>query len=109
MRMTCWILAIACVSGALAVPALAQGSVQWGCDAPVGKTCYFSIQLATGGTRSFSLPSGRKMTVSGVTPGQDRYLVSIDAPNMGDINRCRQLVAVGRVCQAKVVDPSYND
>jgi hypothetical protein len=92
-----------------AIPAIAQGSVQWGCDAPVGRTCYFSIQFAGGGVRNFSLLSGRKTMVGGVTPGRDQYLVSIDAPNMGDIARCRQLIAVGRVCQAKVVDPNYND
>ena len=89
--------------------ALAQGSVQWGCDAPVGKMCYFSIQFAGGGVRNFSLPAGRKTMVGGVTPGRDQYLVSIDAPNLGDVQRCRQLIAVGRVCQVKTVDPSYND
>jgi hypothetical protein len=89
--------------------AQAQTAVQWGCDAPMGKTCYFAIEYAAGGSRIFSLASGRKMKVSGVKPGVDQYLVSIDAPNLGDINRCRQLIAVGRQCQAKVVDPSYND
>ena len=103
-------LALGGLSGlVLAGSALAQVPVQWGCDAPVGKTCYFSIQFAAGGVRNFSLLAGRKTTVGGLTPGRDQYLVSVDAPNMGDVNRCRQLIAMGRSCQAKIVDPNYND
>jgi hypothetical protein len=105
-----WGLALSILSSV--VPSgsvLAQGSVQWGCDAPVGKICYFSIQFAGGGARNFSLPAGRRMMVGGVTPGRDQYLVSIDVPNGGDIRRCRQLIAVGRSCQVKAVDPNYND
>ncbi len=104
-----WAVALGGLASLFPAASVAQGSVQWGCDAPVGKTCYFSIQFASGGVRDFSLPAGRKTMVGGVTPGRDRYLVSIDAPNLGDINRCRQLMAVGRICQAKIVDPSYND
>jgi hypothetical protein len=89
--------------------AQAQEPMQFGCDAPTGKTCYFSIQFASGGVRSFALPSGRKTVVSGVTAGRDAYLVSLDAPNLGDLNRCRQLNSMGRSCQRKAVDPSYND
>ena len=44
-----------------------------------------------------------------MTAGLDQYQVSIDAPNLGDIHRCKQLVAVGRACQRKVVDAAYND
>jgi hypothetical protein len=96
---------------ALPVSALAQSPAPtvWGCDAPAGRTCYFSIQFANGGVRSFSLPAGRKMAMGGVTAGQDQYQVSIDAPNLGDVNRCKQLVAVGRSCMRKIVDASYND
>ncbi len=108
-RYSC-IIAIAALSvTAIASSAQGQTSTLWGCDAPAGRTCYFSLQFASGGVRNFSLPAGRKMAVGGVTAGQDQYQVSIDAPNMGDIHRCRQLVAVGRSCVRKVVDAAYND
>ena len=96
-------------SFALIAPAQAQGPVSWGCDAPVGRTCYFSIQFAHGGVRNFSLLSGRKTMVSGVTPGRDQYQVSIDAANLGDANRCKQLMTMGRSCQRKPIDANYND
>jgi hypothetical protein len=107
LRLVPIVLAVA--ASAIAGAALAQGATQWGCDAPFGRTCYFSIQFATGGVRNFSLMSGRKTVMSGVAPGRDQYLVSVDAPNLGDASRCRQLTAVGHLCQRKVVDPSYND
>ena len=88
--------------------ALAQASVQWGCDAPARRTCYFTIQ-SPGGARSFSLPAGGRMIVSGVMPGRDHYQVSLDAPNLGDVNRCRQLNLMGRTCHIKTVDTAYND
>lgn len=100
-----WLLVLALSGWAGAVAA--QVPVQWGCDAPVGRTCYFSL-ITGGGVRSFSLAAGRKTTLSGVVIGRDEYLVSIDAPNFGDLNRCRQLIAVGRQCQRKAVD-AYND
>jgi hypothetical protein len=87
----------------------AQAPVQWGCDAPAGRICYFSIQFASGGVRNFSLMSGQRIVVGGVNPGTDRYQVSLDAPNLGDVNRCRQLSAMGRSCQSKMVDSGYND
>jgi len=93
---------------AVASSARAQESVPWGCDAPVGKTCYFSI-FTRGGLRNFSLAGGRRTTVAGVIVGRDEYLVSIDAPNFGDLNRCRQIIAMGRQCQRKAVDSGYND
>ena len=89
--------------------ARAQGAVPWGCDAPAGRTCYFSIFNEHGVLRSFSLPAGRKTSIAGVVVGRDEYLVSIDAPNLGALNRCRQLIAMGRQCQRKAVDSSYND
>ena len=91
-----------------AAPASAQGPIQWGCDAPTGKICYFSLQSG-GAVRNFSLGAGRKTMVLGVTPGRDYYFASIDAPNLGDANRCRQLNALGHTCQRKTVDSSYND
>jgi hypothetical protein len=105
-------VAVAAALSLMAIASSAHGqaaSTLWGCDAPAGRTCYFSIQFAASGVRNFSLPAGRKMAMGGVTPGVDRYQVSIDAPNLGDLNRCKQLIAVGRSCQRKVVDASYND
>jgi len=102
-------LACGLAAGAVVGPALAQGATQWGCDAPFGRTCYFSIQFAGGGVKNFSLISGRKIVMAGVVAGRDEYLISVDAPNLGDASRCKQLTAVGHLCQRKVVDPSYND
>jgi hypothetical protein len=100
--------------GALAAapaPGFAQGAqaVSFGCDAPAGRTCYFAVQGGGAASRLFSLPSGRRAQIGGLRPGLDLYLVSLDAPNNGDLNRCRQLTVLGHVCQRKVVDSSFND
>jgi hypothetical protein len=112
MRIPLLLSALLLLGACAGSPSAAQppsGPLIWGCDAPVGRTCYFSIQFAAGGVRNFSLPSGRKMTVTGVIAGRDHYQVSIEAPNLGDPNRCRQLVTMGRSCIRKPVDSSYND
>ena len=49
------------------------------------------------------------MAMGGAMAGRDFYQISIDAPNLGDINRCKQLVTLGRSCQRKAVDSAYND
>jgi len=87
----------------------ASTTTPFGCDAPGRRVCYFSVQFAFGGVRSFSLRQGERTTQSEVTPGVDRYQMSLDLPNFGDVNRCRTLSVQGHPCRAKLVDPGYND
>ena len=96
-------------AAASAAVAQVQATVEWGCDAPAARTCYFTVLSASGAARSFSLLSGRRILVPDVVPGRDQYFVSLDAPSLGDMTHCRQLIALGHLCQRKVVDLGYND
>jgi hypothetical protein len=110
-------LLLGLMTGLAAVPAqagppggqIAPVTAIWGCDAPAGRTCYFSIQFAGGGVRNFSLPAGARTAEGGVTPGLDHYLVSMEVANLGDVMRCRELSLMGRACRKKTVDAGYND
>ena len=62
-----------------------------------------------GATRSFSVPSGQRRAVAGLTALKDTYDVSYGAPNFGDANRCMQMAAMSRGCVRKMVDADYND
>lgn len=81
----------------------------FGCDAPGRRVCYFSIQFASGGVRNFNLRAGEKTLEYGLTPGADRYQMSLDLPNLGDVNRCRTLSVQGHTCRTKLIGTDYND
>ena len=73
----------------VALPVLAQETVQFGCDAQPSQTCYFSIRYANDvGNRNFTLRGGERDYISGVTPGSDVYLVSIDQSPPNDPSDC---------------------
>jgi hypothetical protein len=80
----------------------------FGCDAAGRRTCYFTVTTPAG-AQSFSLGPGQRRVIGGLTPRRDSYVVSYGAPSLGDENRCRQMAALSRGCDHKMVDPDYND
>jgi len=91
-----------------AEPAQPPSLPVFGCDAPGGRTCYFTL-LLPGGAQSFSLQPGSRRAVTGAVPGRDSYVVSFGVPNYGDVSRCRSMAAMSRGCERKIVDAGYND
>jgi hypothetical protein len=61
-------------AGSLAAAAQAQQTVTFLCAAPAGHVCQFAVQTA-GSPISFSLPSGERKEVQGITPHADKYCV----------------------------------
>jgi hypothetical protein len=99
------------LGGGLCAPRLAAAQAAptvFGCDAAGRRTCYFTV-TTPGGVQSFSLSPGRRRVIGGLTPRRDSYVVSYGAPSLGDEKRCRQMAALSRGCDHKMVDPDYND
>lgn len=84
-------------------------SVTFGCDAPAGNVCDFivvSVQRGVG--QHFALPGGAKAQVSGVIPGQDRYIVTVNqtAPLQIDCNAAPDRT---RFCKVATAGDGYNN
>jgi hypothetical protein len=62
-----------------ATAAHAQQTVTFLCAAPAGHVCQFAVQTAAAPV-SFSLPSGQRKEVPGVTPHADKYCVCDPGP-----------------------------
>jgi hypothetical protein len=56
-----------------------QEAARFLCLAPAGHTCQFSVRTAAGPV-DFSLPSGERREVAGVTPYSDKYCVCDPGP-----------------------------
>ena len=64
--------------------ALAQEhNVHFVCLAPAGHVCQYVVQTG-GGPLSFSLPSGDRRDVGGITPRRDKYCVCDPGPVTAD-------------------------
>jgi hypothetical protein len=60
--------------------ARAQQRVTFLCAAPTGHVCQFAVRGAGGGGVAFSLPSGQRKEVPGITPHADKYCVCDPGP-----------------------------
>lgn len=95
----------------LAIPfivTLTQGaqSVQFGCDAPPGYTCYFSITYDKGlSLKNFILDGGQRTIISGLTPGVDFYTVAINQPPPSYSDQCGKRFP----CKYSLVNFDYNN
>jgi hypothetical protein len=74
-----------CVLGPAGLPTAAQAeeTVTFLCAAPAGHVCQFAVQTA-GSEVDFSLPSGERKEISGVTPHLDKYCVCDPGPVTSD-------------------------
>jgi hypothetical protein len=70
---------LAVALGALAATETRAETVKFVCLAPAGHTCQYQVRTAQG-PLNFSLPSGQKREVSGVTPRADKYCVCDPGP-----------------------------
>jgi len=99
-------LAAGCLLAAATGSALAQQeTVQFGCDAGGNDTCYFSIRDSSGGTRNFTMRARERDVVSGVFPGKDLYMVSINQAPPNDQNNC----GATYWCKSEAVKTGYNN
>jgi hypothetical protein len=62
-----------------ATAAQAEQTVTFLCAAPAGHVCQFAVQTA-GSQVNFSLPSGKRKELAGVTPHADKYCVCDPGP-----------------------------
>jgi hypothetical protein len=75
------VAAIALLGIGAILPAAANAdpvSAPFGCDAPKSATCFFKLFLGPRATRIVQLLPGMKVSVPGITIGQDRYCVSLN-------------------------------
>jgi hypothetical protein len=82
--MICSALLVVLVPMASAQQVLAQeGTAHFVCLAPAGHVCQYVVQTAAGPI-NFSLPSGERRDVGGVTPRRDKYCVCDPGPVTAD-------------------------
>jgi len=106
MSKLCIRLAAGCLLAAAAGSALAQQeTVQFGCDAGGNDTCFFSIRDSSGGTRNFTMRARERDRISGVFPGKDLYMVSINQSPPNDPNIC----GASYWCKSEMVKTGYNN
>lgn len=74
---------LATALGGFAVTSARADTVKFVCMAPAGHTCQYQIRTAQG-PLNFSLPSGQKREVPGVTPRADKYCVCDPGPVSAD-------------------------
>lgn len=84
-------------------------SVTFGCDAPAGNVCDFivvSVQRGVG--QHFALAGGARAQVTGVIPGLDRYIVTVNqtAPLQIDCNAAPDRT---RFCKVAMAGDGYNN
>jgi len=77
------VTAIAAISllGAATMPSAADAagaSVPFGCDAPKSATCFFKLFIGPRSTRIVQLLPGMKVSIPGLTVGQDHYCISLN-------------------------------
>ena len=95
-----------CLLAAATASALAQQeTVQFGCDAGGNDTCHFSIRDSSGGTRNFTMRARERNSISGVFPGKDLYMVSINQSPPNDPNNC----GATYWCKSEMVKTGYNN
>jgi hypothetical protein len=111
------------VSGSFAQPAQAgdlvkprieifderEKAVTFGCDAPPGNVCFFQVLMRLRNVaQRFSMPSGGRYLVSGVIPGIDQYIVTVNqvAPLTMD---CKTAPDVQKFCKLSWVNAGYNN
>ena len=84
-------------------------AVRFGCDVPAGNICYFQVQSRLRNfAQRFAVSGGQRATVTGVIPGADQYLVTVNQvpPLAMD---CRLAPDPRKFCKVGVVGPDYNN
>lgn len=101
-------LVLTMLSGAAAPARAAQPrGVPFGCDAPAGHKCAFTIVHADGRVEAYGMGAGERYTLPAV-PTMDRYVVTVDHAPIG-INDCPAAAQRGVFCKAAVVRREYNN
>lgn len=90
------------------VPAAVTMQAAFGCDAPAGHFCAFTLFRADHTRTSFGLRGGERAAIQ-ASPGLDRYIVVIDQQAVRDSGACPALLASGRFCKAAPVGSGYNN
>lgn len=86
-----------------------EKAVTFGCDAPAGNVCFFQILMRLRNVaQRFSIPAGGRYLVTGVIPGVDQYIVTVNqiAPLTMD---CRTAPDLQKFCKVGVVGAGYNN
>jgi hypothetical protein len=106
MSNLCTRLAAGCLLAATTGSAPAhQETVRFGCDAGGNDTCYFSIRDSSGGTRDFTMHARERGDISGVFPGSDMYMVSINQSPPNDPSNCGETFW----CKSDMIKMGYNN
>jgi hypothetical protein len=111
MRTATSVLTLVSIALTSAVPLGASASAQqqtvtFRCGAQQGQTCFFSILPQNGGISNFTIKGGQTHQQSGLWPGKDRYIVTIDRPTPADWAKCQ--AQVGGWCSWGVVKSGIN-
>jgi hypothetical protein len=84
-------------------------SVTFGCDAPAGNVCFFHVLMRLRNVaQRFSIPAGGRYTVTGVIPGIDQYIVTVNQVPPLTMD-CRAAPDLAKFCKIGVVGPGYNN
>ncbi len=79
------VLVLVASGGALAQ---SQQVVPWRCNATGDDVCHFTIYLASGGVRNFTMRAGEHDLIPNVWPGLDAYCARLNA--VPDANTCQR-------------------
>ena len=84
-------------------------AVTFGCDAPAGSVCFFQMLMRLRNVaQRFSIPAGGRYLVTGVIPGIDQYIVTVNqvAPLTMD---CKTAPDLEKFCKLGWVSAGYNN
>jgi hypothetical protein len=101
----------AALSGALglfclaAVDADASENATFECAAGPSQLCHFSIVRQPGGLQNFVIQGRQRTVVSGLAPGRDWYLVTVNQPTPAYVAACQQ---ASFRCKAAIVRRGLN-
>jgi hypothetical protein len=86
-----------------------ERAVTFGCDAPAGNVCFFQVLMRLRNVaQRFSIPSGGRYQVTGVIPGVDQYVVTVNQIPPLTLD-CRAAPDQQKFCKVGVVGPGYNN
>lgn len=84
-------------------------TVRFACDAPPGNICYFHVQSALRNfAQRFAVSASGRVIVTGVIPGVDRYVVTVNQVPPLQID-CRAAADQRKFCKVAVVQAGTNN
>jgi len=77
-------------AGMPSIPAEASENATFECLAGPAQICYYGILRPPGRVQSFVVQGHQRLTISGLAPGNDVYMVAIDHAIPAGVDLCRR-------------------